>query len=951
MGDAASAGYQSQNDADGYGLWLASIVGGMDAPERIEQEHYRFEASCGATARAGGSRGIPRALMAVRRLSPNPTVNDISRAVNELSLAIDAVTNGRFTIRAPIDMRGHGIKNMAKPVDTGDAQTKIDDLTGTFAPLEAKYVVVGNLDPTLPNERLLSSSTSILITDNGAGSTVTASAIQSFFDALYQPLDPQLTSLAALTYAGNSLKLVRLNVGETGFEFGTPGAGGIGDVVGPASATDHALARFDGITGKLIEDSTATLADDGRMTIAASSVAATADTAGLTINATMAPASVVGSTFGALLNVSNTGAAAGSGALVGAAVYATLAQSTVTNLITLDVLGEVAAGKSTAGAYGLNSQALNAGTVTNLYGGNSFAETEPGGVTTTQWGHRIQSVVDGGGTLGTNYGLQIDAITGGATDNYAIASDGGDSYHVGKFRFGGSTDPVATVDITGSLAATQQITSTLATGTAPFSIASTTLVANLYTARAALADTSTVADAAGDTTTFPLLAGSATGSLPLLTDAGLTYNATTNALTASTFVGTLTGNADTATTASAVAVGGITGLGTGVATALAVNVGSAGAFVTNGGALGTPSSGTLTNATGLPIATGVSGLAAGIAAWLADPTSAKLATAVTNESGSGLLVFNDTPTLIAPLLGTPTSGVLTNCTGLPIGSGVSGLAANVAAFLATPSSANFFAAITDETGGTTVVGSASPTFTGTAHFAALDASTPLAATSGGSGFASYAVGDLLYADTTTTLAKLADVAVGRVLISGGVGTAPSWSVNPLVSTVVFNGATSGTATVTATNVAGSSTQTLPTDSALLVGRIAILSSTGNTAALTAQALTTTTGTAFYRVEVHVICTRAAAGVGASSILGAGVNINYTTGDTSTAVVQNLPMLSQGATTAFTDAGDATNTVGATLYGSFGMQALTGTAITIDVGYTSVGTTTMQYAVRARVERL
>lgn len=42
--------------------------------------------------------------------------------------------------------------------------------------------------------------------------------------------------------------------------------------------------------------------------------------------------------------------------------------------------------------------------------------------------------------------------------------------------------------------------------------------------------------------------------------------------------------------------------GTGVATALAVNVGSAGAFVTFNGALGTPSSGTLTNATGLPIA-------------------------------------------------------------------------------------------------------------------------------------------------------------------------------------------------------------------------------------------------------------------------------------------------------------------------------------------------------------
>ena len=68
-------------------------------------------------------------------------------------------------------------------------------------------------------------------------------------------------------------------------------------------------------------------------------------------------------------------------------------------------------------------------------------------------------------------------------------------------------------------------------------------------------------------------------------------------------------------------------------------------------ALGTPASGTLTNATGLPISTGVSGLAANVATALAIPSSANLITAVTDETGTGALVFASTPTLVTPVLG------------------------------------------------------------------------------------------------------------------------------------------------------------------------------------------------------------------------------------------------------------------------------------------------------------
>ena len=71
-------------------------------------------------------------------------------------------------------------------------------------------------------------------------------------------------------------------------------------------------------------------------------------------------------------------------------------------------------------------------------------------------------------------------------------------------------------------------------------------------------------------------------------------------------------------------------------------------YIAPSGALGTPSSGTLTNTTGLPISTGVSGLGTNVATWLGTPSSANLISVVADETGSGVLVFNTNAALTNP---------------------------------------------------------------------------------------------------------------------------------------------------------------------------------------------------------------------------------------------------------------------------------------------------------------
>jgi len=281
---------------------------------------------------------------------------------------------------------------------------------------------------------------------------------------------------------------------------------------------------------------------------------------------------------------------------------------------------------------------------------------------------------------------------------------------------------------------------------------------------------------ASDTT----IARSAAGTVTI---EGVTVATETNSLTLTNKTINLSSNTLTATSAQlAAALTDETGSGSAV-------FATSPTLVTP--ALGTPSSGTLTNCTGLPI----SGLTASTSTSLGvgsielghatDTTIARSSAGVVTIEGVNVVTTSSTdtltnktltsPTLTTPVLGTPASGTLTNCTGLPISTGVSGLGGNVATFLATPSSSNLAAALTDETGSGSVVFSASPTFTGT-----LSAAT--VTTSG-----NVTVGGNLFVNGSTTQVNTTSLTVEDSLIELGLvdGNAPSSDLNVDLG-IVFN---------------------------------------------------------------------------------------------------------------------------------------------------------------------
>jgi hypothetical protein len=316
----------------------------------------------------------------------------------------------------------------------------------------------------------------------------------------------------------------------------------------------------------------------------------------------------------------------------------------------------------------------------------------------------------------------------------------------------------------------------------------------------------------------------------------------------------LTSNTSGATSWSQIGITALTGLGTGVATFLttpsSANLAAAVTDETGTGALvfantptlvtpilGTPQSGTLTNCTGLPVSGGISGLGTGVATFLATPSSANLAAAVTDETSSGSLVFSISPVLTTPNIGTPSAGTLTNCTGLPVSTGISGLATGVATFLATSSSANLAAAVTDETGTGALVFGTSPTITTSlvAGGASFDLINATATTVNFAGAATtFTVGNTATAAQTVDMFTASTGASTYNFATGATANATTKAIN-----IGTNGVAGSTTNVTIGSSTGASTTTVNGD----------LSIGGN---LTISGTTTTLNTQTILVEDRFI---------------------------------------------------------------------------------------------------
>jgi hypothetical protein len=402
----------------------------------------------------------------------------------------------------------------------------------------------------------------------------------------------------------------------TGMKWTAPSGSG-GDVVGPASSTDNAFARFDSTTGKLLQNSTATLDDVGLASLDAVQFATAPTT-------TEGVAKAVWDTTNSCLSIGLNSSVT---SFVGTDLHVKVYNPTASTMTVMQVVRQ-----SGASGNRLNVQLALGDSDTN-------SATSIGVIAQTITSHaegfiQMAGLLQGVNTNAFEEGdtLWLSPTTAGLITNvrptapdhsvrigYCIKKAVGAGIILidilNGFEIGELHDVVITEPVSDNSFLTYDTASSVWINEAPSAAKSSiglgSVTNDAQTKAAIVPNTAPTAGQllvgnVGGTAYAPVSLSNdatvaSTGALTLAT-----VNSNVGAFGSATKASVVTVNAKGQVTAASEttvtpAVGSITGLGTGVATALAVNVGTTGAPIVLDGALGTPSSGALTNCTGLPI--------------------------------------------------------------------------------------------------------------------------------------------------------------------------------------------------------------------------------------------------------------------------------------------------------------------------------------------------------------
>jgi hypothetical protein len=588
---------------------------------------------------------------------------------NTFSITNTAVTPTSYGSASAVPtftVNAQGQLTAAADVNIAIAATQVTSGTLDSARLSGNYTGitgVGTLTDLTVSNTITGSISGNAATATSATSATTATNLAGGASGSlpYQTGSGSTTFLAA----GSNGQYLTLSSGVPAWTTLTPG-----DVSGPASSTDNALAKFDGTTGKIIQNSSITLSDAGALQNVNE------------VNFDVTPSGVVGGA-GSLSWNSDDNTSTLDLVLTGGAIKASLGQE---NFYRIKASSAINKGELLmfTGTVGNASGGLTAAPATGLTVGQGsyILGIAAENIALNGWGYVVEfgevKGIDTSGTAASETWLNGDtlyynpSVTGGLTKSvpnapnakvqvaaviYADASNG-ILFVRPTFepRFNDLSDVYVPSPSDGDLVSWNNSNSRWQ------SAAQSTITAGKATNIAGGATGSLPYQSNTDTTTF-LAAGSdgqvlklASGVPTWSSDASgvtITDDTTTNATRYLTFTDATTGT-ETGLDVSS------TKLQFNPSTGVLLSTGFSG----SGASLTSLNAGNISTGT-LPVnrgGTGITSFGTGVATWLGTPSSANLAAAVTDETGTGALVFATSPTLVTPDLGTPTAGTLSGCT-------------------------------------------------------------------------------------------------------------------------------------------------------------------------------------------------------------------------------------------------------------------------------------------------